>query len=456
MSDCAILQRRIEEEAVGFVDFRVSDLIGRFRHITVPAERITDELLSDGIGFDGSNYGYRQVSGSDMVLVPDPSTAYVEERSGERILTLIADICDAKTRAPAAIDPRGIAASAERLAVEREIADEIVVSPEFEFYVFREARYGCISGRSIVEIDPVRNGDVGSDGPDFSAYHAPIPRDRLFDVRCEICRQLEAAGVPVKYHHHEVGRLGQQEIELGFGRLVRMADATLIVKSIVRNVAAEIGLSATFLPKPVHGEAGSGMHLHQYIVRNGRNQFRDGDGLSERALCYIGGILTHGRSLLALTNPTTNSYRRLVPGFEAPLHFVFGSANRTAAIRVPAYARGEATRFELRTMDATCNPYLAFAAIVMAGLDGIERGLNAQRLGMGPFDSDLHERGAGGVAPRTLDEALRALEEDHRYLLSGGVFSEDGIEHWIRVKQRECTLVAEHPHPMEFSIYYDL
>jgi len=456
MSDCAELQRRIKADGIRFVDFRVSDLVGRFRHITVPAERMTEEILTEGIGFDGSNYGYRRVSGSDMVLIPDPETAYVEERSGERVLTLIADICDAATRAPAAVDPRGIAASAERLAAERGVADEILVSPEFEFYIFREARYGCAGGRSIAELEPVTNGGGETDAPGFSAYHAPIPRDRLFDVRCEICRQVEAAGIPVKYHHHEVGPLGQQEIELGFGRLVRMADSTLIVKSIVRNVCAERGLTATFLPKPLHGEAGNGMHLHQYVVRDGRNQFREGDGLSDLALCYIGGVLTHGRSLLALTNPSTNSYRRLVPGFEAPLHFVFGAANRTAAIRVPAYARGEAMRFELRTMDAACNPYLAFAAIVMAGLDGVERGLHAQRLGMGPFDDDLHERGAGALAPRTLDEALRALEEDHDYLLAGGVFTEDGIGHWIRAKQRESDLVAEHPHPIEFSLYYDL
>jgi len=275
-------------------------------------------------------------------------------------------------------------------------------------------------------------------------------------LRCEICRQVSEAGIPVKYHHHEVGSFGQQEIELGFDGLVRMADAALIVKSFVHNVSSEQGLTATFLPKPMHDQAGSGMHLQQYLVRGGKNLFCGDDRLSELALCYIGGMLTHGASLMALSNPTTNSYRRLVPGYEAPVRFVFGASNRTAAIRVPSYARGDETRVELRTMDATCNPYVAFAAILMAGIDGIQRGLNAREMGFGPVDRNAQETNTGKLTPRNLVGALGALEADQDYLLEGNVFTEAMREHWIRTKREEAAAVATRPHPHEFTLYYDL
>jgi len=456
MSDYDGLKRRIEEEGIGFVDFRVTDLTGRFRHVTIPADRLTESLLSDGVGFDGSNYGYRGIGGSDMVLIPDLSTAYVEERDGEGILTVIGDICEAKTRTPADRDPRRIAAAAVQYLRERGIADDLIVSPEFEFYVFDEVRYEITDRRCCLEISLAEGNDRSAGGS--SAYHSPLPEDRLFSLRCEMARQIEAAGMKVKYHHHEVGRLGQHEIELGFAPLRRMADAALIVKSIVRNVASEFGFTATFLPKPLHDEAGSGMHLHQYLVKGEENLFEGADGgLPDLALCYVGGILTHGRSLMGLTNPSTNSYKRLVPGYEAPVNLVFGSGNRSAAIRVPAYASGDKTRIELRTIDATCNPYLAFAAILMAGIDGIDNDLNARRLGFGPYDDmDLYVNGSGEFAPRSLTEALAALEEDHDYLLKGGVFSEELIEDWLTSKREEASRIADRPHPHEFALYYDL
>ena len=460
MKDYASLRRRIEDEGIQYVDFRIADLVGRFRHVTVPVARFTEDLLSEGIGFDGSNFGYRGVAGSDMILLPDLSTAYVEERCGERILTVIADICEASTRQPAGIDPRRIARAAVLRMRELGIADDVLVSPEFEFYLFDRVLFASDGGENRADIVPA---EACEHAPDprvaktvRSAYHAPLPQDALFGLRCEMARQIQATGIEVKYHHHEVGSFGQHEIELGFDDLVRMADAVHIVKSIVRNVAAESGLTATFLPKPIQGEPGSGMHLHQYLVADGKNLFRGSDGLSEIALCYIGGLLAHGRSLMALTNPSTNSYRRLVPGYEAPIHLVFGSANRSAAVRVPTYARADKTRIELRTMDATCNPYLAFAAILLAGLDGIERGLNARSLGMGPFEHDLYERKIGEPAPRSLDEALRALEGDHDFLTAGGVFSENGLAQWVGVKTREIGEVDVRPHPHEFTLYYDL
>ena len=289
--------------------------------------------------------------------------------------------------------------------------------------MFDDVRYESDAGRSSVEITPAERCDhkvspqVGHSA--MSAYHAPLPEDRLFSLRCEMCRQISEAGIPVKYRHHEVGAFGQREIELGFASLLEMADATQVVKSIVRNVAAEAGVTATFLPKPIFGEAGNGLHLHQFLAKGGVNLFRDGSELSELALCYIGGLLTHGRSLMGLTNPSTNPYRRLVPGHEAPVRFVFGSASRSAAIRVPAYAREDEMRFELRTMDANCNPYLAFAGILLAGIDGIRRNLNAMELGLGPCDEDVYENGGGEPAPRQLTDALEALAEDHDYLSSG-------------------------------------
>ena len=466
MSVFAELQRRIEEEEIGSVDFRVTDLTGRFRHITIPASRFTERFIAEGIGFDGSNYGYRSVAGSDMILRPDLSTAYVETRNGERLLVLIADIRDAETGRPAKIDPRGIAGAAVEYLQDQGVADDILVSPEFEFYIFEKMSYQNDRGYTGVEI-LAAEGNGHRAGPGLgsaihSAYHAPLPADRLFGLRCEIVRQIEDAGIPVKYHHHEVGTFGQQEIELGFDSLVRMADVSLIVKSIVHNTAADCGLEATFLPKPIHGEAGNGFHLHQYLVKQGTNLFSGRDALTDLARCYVGGLLTHGRSLMAWTNPSTNSYRRLVPGFEAPVNLVYGAANRSAAVRVPTYAKGEAMRIELRTMDSTCNPYLAFAAIAMAGADGIRRGLDARELGLGPFDTNLYgaepgvETDGGTLAPRSLDEALAALEQDHAFLLAGGVFSEEGIEHWIRAKQDEADAVSLRPHPYEFALYADL
>ena len=461
MTDFRSLRERIEAEQIQFIDFRVVDLVGHFRHISIPIARFTEELIDRGVGFDGSNYGYRQIEGSDMVLIPDFSTAYVEERDGERILTLIGDICDAETHLPARNAPRGIAQRAVQYLAQSGIADEAVVSPEFEFYVFDEALFESGTGRICAKLIPFE-GREHCDRPGVktsgtSAYHAPLPQDRLFLLRNEICRQLEEAGVPVKYHHHEVGAFGQQEIEIGFAPLLRMADITLMTKSIVRNVASEAGLTATFLPKPLFCEAGNGMHLHQFLRKNGANIFAGDDGISEIARCYIGGILTHGKSLMAFTNPSTNSYRRLVPGYEAPVHLVYGKANRSAAIRIPAYAKGSDTRIELRTLDATCNPYLTYAAILLAGIDGIQRGLDADDLEMGPYDSALpEERMREQDTARSLDEALAALSDDHGYLLAEDIFSEQDIEHWMCVKRMEQEAVALRPHPHEFTLYYDL
>ncbi len=517
MNGFAEFSALLESHRPDFVDVRVTDLVGRFRHVTIPAARFTEALAESGIGIDGSNYGYRRESGSDMIVVPDLSTAYVDKREDGVLVCVIGDVCDATTVKPAPADPRGLACRAQEYLRESGLADDLVVSPEFEFYVFDEAWFDSDPGRSCAEVVPFEGCDHRSSGrPAFgssSAYHAPLPQDRLFALRNEMVRRLETADVPVKYHHHEVGPYGQLEIELGFAPLLQMADATQVVKSIVRSAADEAGLTATFLPKPLYGEAGNGLHLHQYLTKNGENLFAAGNGLSDLALQYVGGVLSHGRSLMGLTNPSTNSYRRLVPGYEAPVRFTYGPADRTAAVRIPAYARREETRIELRTMDATCNPYLAFTAVLMAGIDGITDGRTALELGfesqppaspdsaddskrtesashteennpgrtsraqvdrgtLASSDSPLYVQGRrfdpetgvpssavmseDRIPPGDLLEALSALAADHAYLLRGEVFRTSDIARWIGVKEEEEAAVAARPHPHEFTLYYDL
>jgi len=343
----------IEDRNITFVDFKSVDLVGRWRHVTIPTERFTQQMIQDGIGFDASNFGYSHVAGSDMVLRPDLSTATVIFYDGRKVLSVISDIYLATNGLPYNGDPRAVARRAERHLERKGFADQILMSPEFEFYVFAAAEtenHPCSSSYRVTPINKPSN---------YSYYHISPPQDTSFAFRCEISRCLEELGVSVKYHHHEVGPLGQAEIEIGFGGLLDMADTTLLIKHIVRKLASEVGLTATFMPKPLWGEPGSSMHVHQYLARNQKSLFDDNGELSELALQYIGGLLSHGPSLMALTNPTPNSYRRLVPGYEAPITFTFGNGNRSAAVRIPAYASAERRRIELRTGDATANPYLA-------------------------------------------------------------------------------------------------
>jgi glutamine synthetase len=454
MNTLASLQERLAAEAITFVDLLVVDLTGRWRHVTIPAERFDEALMSEGIAFDASNLGYAPVEGSDMVLLPDLGTAYVGSHDEERILSVICNIHHA-SRERMSSDPRAVAQRAEAHLRSQGIAEAIRMSPEFEFYVFSQAEFcvdSCSCGYTLVPLNP---------HAERSYYHACPPDDQLFALRNAVCRRLGTRGIPVKYHHHEVGALGQLEIELGFLGLVEAADTTLIIKNTVRQEARARSLTATFLPKPIYGENGSGLHVHQFLEQDDHSVFDQDDGLSELALCYLGGLLRHGRSLCALTNPSTNSYRRLVPGYEAPVWFAYGEGNRSAAVRVPGYATAAERRVELRTPDATCNPYLAFAAMLMAGLDGIRRGLNAAEMGFGPYNGNLYDasdedRARLAAAPDDLDSALRALVEDHEYLLAGDVFTVDQIEHWVRSKQEEARRVRHRPHPYEYPLYFDL
>ena len=455
VADYEAIKEMIAEHEVEFIDLRIVDLVGRWRHITLPVHRFTPALLEQGIAFDGSNYGYLNVSDSDMVVRPDLDTSTIVMQEGVALLSVLGEIHHAGGKGPFPGDPRGIAKRAERYPVTEGIADEILLGPEYEFYVFSEVEYRTAREESYYVLSPIneRRG--------YSFYQICPPEDRLFSLRNGICRCLEGRGIPVKYHHHEVGALGQMEIELGFDGLVNTADATLAVKQIVKESACEVGLTATFMPKPLFAEAGNGMHVHQFLAREGRSLFEEDGGLSELALCYIGGLLKHGPSLMALTNPSTNSYRRLVPGYEAPISFAFGKGNRSAAIRIPQYASSQERRIELRTLDATCNPYLAYAAMLMAGVDGIVHGWNAERLGYGPYNEDVHtlseeDRATLENAPDHLMGALDALETDHDYLLAGNVFTEALLSRWIELKREEIDQVRGRPHPHEFELYYTL
>ncbi len=449
------LKKLIAQERIEFIDFKIVDMIGRWRHITIPASRFLPQLLENGVAFDGSNFGYASVEGSDMLLNPDLDTAGVDCYNNEKVLSIIGDIYLAGGKGPFSGDPRRVMRKAEQYLTSEGISESAMMSPEFEFYVFAQSEYSSGDVESYYTLTPLnRNAEL-------SYYHISPPEDQLFALRNDICRQLEKKDIPVKYHHHEVGPLGQVEIELGFDRALKMADATLIVKNLVRNVSSEHELSATFLPKPIFGHNGNGMHVHQYLASKGMSLFEQDGGLSELGLCYVGGILTHGRSLFGLTNPSTNSYCRLVPGYEAPVSLAFGEGNRSAAIRIPGYATAAQRRIELRTVDATCNPYFAFAGMLMAGIDGIKRNLNASKLGFGPYSQDLYQLSAKQLekieqAPATLGEALQALQQDHDYLTKGNVFDEDQIQHWIETKSQEEQQLRRRPHPYEFSMYYDL
>jgi len=445
---------QITRSGAQFVDLKIVDLVGRWRHITIPARRLNQRLSETGVAFDGSNFGYAGIAGSDLTMIPDLTT-YSEETINERIIgSLICNIC-LSDGTPYPGDPRQIAARAEAFVSDEGVADAVRLSPEFEFYVFEDATFSCSPCSTESRILPLNHrGEI-------SYYHICPPEDRLFALRNEVCTQLESLGIDVKYHHHEVGPMGQAEIELGFAGLLEMADATVRIKNVIRTAAKNAGLTATFMPKPIPDQAGSGLHVHQFLVQGGGSLFEDHGGLSETALWYVGGILSHGPGLMGLTNPSTNSYRRLVPGYEAPVSFTFGEGNRSAAIRVPMYASAAERRIELRTVDATCNPYVAYAAMVMAGVDGILNKRHATDLGFGPHSCDLfslpkEQRDKIPSAPADLSHALDALASDHEYLLAGNVFPDRFVEKWIEVKSEEIRRVQRWPHPREFTMYYDL
>lgn len=463
----------IRDNGIEMVDFKMTDIDGRWRHITIPAERFDEGTMTNGIGFDGSNYGYAPVENSDMVFIPDLSTAAVDPFAKVPTLSMSGDamIISRPENKPFDQYPRNVIKSAVEYMKQCGIADRMVIGPEFEFHVFDSIQFECRPNNVRCEIDNAEadwNTGYGTDGyqiPHKGGYHIDNPKDRYYDLRSKMCMLMDDWGVKVKYHHHEVGGPGQLEIEVELDDVVRMADNTMVTKYIIRNTAAQEGCTATFMPKPIYAEAGNGMHVHMLLTKNGEPLFYDEKGyaqLSELAHWFMGGLLKHAKSLCAITNPSTNSFKRLVPGFEAPVTIGYATANRSAVIRIPAYAKSPLhKRFELRNPDGTCNPYYAYAAILMAGIDGIKNRIDPSANGWGPYDFNLfdlpeEEKAKIDALPTSLDEALDALEADHDYLTAGGVFPERLLKIWIARKRREANGISRIPHPAEFEHYYDL
>ncbi len=463
----------IKEQDIKMVDFKIVDINGQFRHVTIPAAQFTETTLKEGIGFDASNYGYAVVEKSDMVFIPDVTTAVVDPFCDVPTLSISGNamVIDYPENRPLAQYPRNITLAAEQYMKDCGIADTMIILPEFEFHLFDQVGWSVQPNNIGVSLDTEQaywNSDVQGQGcvvPHQKNYHMAKPFDTTYECRSEMCLLMEEAGIPIKYHHPEVGAAGQFEIEPKLGKMSTMADATMMIKYIIRNTALKHGLAATMMPKPVYGEAGNGMHVHMLLMKDGQPVFSDDEGyahLSKTAHYFMGGLLKHIASLCALTNPSTNSFKRLVPGFEAPVTVGYATSNRSAVIRIPAYAKNPALRrFELRNPDATCNPYFCYAALLMAGLDGVKNRIDPHTNGWGPYDCNLYhlsdeEKARLQQLPTSLEQALDALEADHDYLTVGGVFPEALIENFIAAKRAECRQIAAIPHPAEFERYYNL
>ncbi|MEI6309170.1 MAG: glutamine synthetase beta-grasp domain-containing protein [bacterium] len=454
--DFAALQSLIELEGARFLDVKVPDLAGRLHHVTLPAQALTERLLEEGVGFDGSSYGFSPVESSDMVVRPDLTTCFRDPfRTTPTIACLGTIHLTDAARTPFPEDPRLIARRAEERLCGLGIADRSLWGPEYEFYVFRSFTQEEELGRMETRIEPLER-IAGR------AYHAETPDDRLADFRGAVCLLLEDLGVPVKYHHHEGGGWGQNEIETLFEPLGRAADHAVLIPYILKNRATQDGLALTLMPKPLYAQAGNGWHVHLFLQKEGRNAFFDEADpyarLSPLAFLFMGGILRHARALCAFTNPSTNSYKRLVPGFEAPVTLTFGRANRSSAIRIPLYVSQESEiRFEYRPPDATSNPYFCLAALLQAGIDGVRQGIDARSCGFGPYERDLFQSDSGQLLsflPTSLEEALNELEADHSFLLEGNVFPASLLKRWLETKRKEARAVADRPHPYELKLYF--
>jgi glutamine synthetase len=463
---------------VRMIDFKFTDLPGTWQHLGLSIHAIDEDAFTEGLGFDGSSIrGFQEIAESDMILVPDAATAVIDPFHEQKTLSIVCDVVDPITREPYSRDPRYVAIKAERHLVATGLADACYMGPEAEFYIFDHVAFDQRANTAFYEVDSAEaywnrgagfGADTDGDGANLGyklrsqqGYFPTAPMDTHGDLRARMVVALEEMGIDCEFHHHEVGSAGQAEINVRFDTLLRIADQTQLQKYVIKNVAREAGKSATFMPKPLYEENGSGMHVHQSLSRGGHNLMYDFNGfaqLSREALNYVGGLLVHAPALMAFCAPTTNSYRRLVPGYEAPVNLVYSQRNRSAAVRIPVYSTLPKTkRLEFRPPDPSANPYLAFSALMMAGLDGIQNRTDPGR----PMDVDVYELAeeelAGiGHVPGSLDQALDALEADHAFLLKGDVFTGDLIETWIAYKRKEeADEVRMRPHPWEFALYYD-
>lgn len=466
------VKKLAKDAGAKIVDLRFIDLPGMWQHFSIPVEDLDEDLFTAGIGFDGSSIrGFQQIQESDMILIADPETAIMDPVLQIPTLNLICNVFDPLSRKAYSRDPRGVAQRAEAYLKSTGIADVSYWGPEAEFYIFDGVRYDqtAHSGYYYVDSNEGIWNSGREEGPNLGyklrhkeGYFPVPPSDQLQDIRSEIILALRSIGVPAEVHHHEVGTAGQCEIDIRFGPLVKMADNLLNYKYVIRMIAKKHGKTVTFMPKPLFGDNGSGMHVHQSLWKGDTNVFYDAKGyalLSETAKYYIGGLLKHAPALLAFAAPTTNSYRRLVPGFEAPVNLAYSQRNRSAACRIPMYSTSpKAKRIEFRCPDPSSNPYLCLPALLMAGLDGIKNKIDPGE----PLDKDLYELEPEEASqikstPGSLGEVLNALEADHQFLLEGGVFTPDLIETWISYKRtRELAPVNLRPVPYEFFLYYDL
>jgi glutamine synthetase len=459
------------EAGVLIVDLRFVDLPGQAQHFSIPVRDLTENLFIDGIGFDGSSIrGFQYIHESDMLLMPDPTTAHVDPTLEVPTLAIVCDVAEPGSREPYSRDPRYVARKAERYLIESGIATTSFWGPEIEFYIFDSLRFDQSGHRGFYEIDSQEGIWNSGRNTTPNLAHRPRPKEGYFplppldkfqDLRSRMVLRLQDAGIQVEVQHHEVGGPGQAEIDIRYGTLVETADKVLKYKYIVKQTAAQAGFVATFMPKPLFGDNGSGMHTHQSLWREDVNLFYDAEGyalLSETARHYIGGLLRHAKAVLAFAAPTTNSYRRLVPGYEAPINLVYSQRNRSACIRIPTYfTTPGARRLEFRSPDPTCNPYLSFSAQLLAGLDGVINRIEPPA----PVDKDIYELppeekvGIAGT-PATLEEALDALEDDQDFLYRGDVFTRDLVEAHLESKRASAKEVALRPHPYEFYLYSEL
>jgi glutamine synthetase len=462
----------VQAEGIEIVDFRFSDLPGLMQHYSLPAHELTLDSFEEGSGFDGSSIrGFQEIQESDMLLVPDPNTAVIDPFRQHKTLNLNCFVRDPVTGESYSRDPRYVAKKAEHYLVSTGVADTAYFGPEAEFFIFNDIRFDQNSHEGYYMIDSVEGiWNSGTDeGPNLGfkprykeGYFPVPPMDHFQDLRSEMILTMEQLGIEIEIQHHEVGTAGQAEIDMRFDTLSAMADKLMLYKYVVKSVARANGLSATFMPKPIFADNGSGMHVHSSLWKGGEPLFYSElgyAGLSDIGRWYIGGLLAHAPAILAFAAPTTNSYKRLVPGYEAPVNLVYSQRNRSAACRIPLYSKSpKAKRVEFRCPDPSCNPYLAFSAILMAGLDGVQNKIEPPE----PVDKDLYDLPPEELAqvptvPGSLEESLAALEADNDFLRAGGVFTDDLIETWIAYKrEHEIDPVRLRPHPWEFMLYYDI
>lgn len=464
----------VKKHNIEWVDFRFADLSGKSHHITVPAYQVDEEALKNGVAFDGSSIpGFRGIEESDMVMLPDPDTAYVDPFTEHPTLIVV---CDIKTPEGEEYDrdPRGIARRAEQYLQTSGIGTAAYFAPESEFFIFDDVRYEYSQNTFLASVDSdeghwnsarrEEGGNLGFKVKHKGGYVPVQPIDTQQNIRTEISRLLTEVGIKVERHHHEVATAGQGEINFRFDTLLKTADNLMKYKYIIHNTARKYGKTATFMPKPLYGDNGNGMHTHQSLFDGDTPLFYEKGtyaNMSEIAFYYIGGILHHAPALIALTNPSTNSFKRLVPGYEAPVNLVFSKGNRSAAVRIPVAAvTPKGARIEFRTPDSTANPYLAFSAMLMAGLDGIKNKIDPRKLGYGPLDKNIYELSAVEKSeirsvPASLDEALDNLAADHDFLLEGGVFTKSFLDNYIAFKREEAKAINTRTHPYEFHLYYD-